>query len=285
MYGNPPLAAALAIALEPTGWMGAGTVCRSRDHRDKKMQDYIVASYRVALAFRRLCSSKLPKPVGSLLPAVVSEVHKPFNTNLSLGSLFLLYYNVVAACHDRRVCDIRTNATYAYSLLVSDSLVWLFDSIRELSPSHVRSSRSPFWPNVKSPLYGIERERYTGSSSMLALKLLSRHDPIFQEASTAFVHTSKLATEYLRKHGCQVPSSSVIDELFKDLCSNFVDSLLFRKRGLERALEVMLACKAGSMPKFDSRESLGSIADLVTLVLYYISNECAESWFFLKTVP
>ena len=285
MYGNPPLAAALAVALEPTGWTGAGTVCRSRDHHDKKIQDYIIASYRIGSVFARICSNRLPSLTGSLLPLIVSEVHRPFNTNLSLGSLFLLYYNVLAACHDERVHDIRSNAVYAYSLLASDSLVWLFDSIRELKLSHVHSSRSSFWPNVKSPLYSIERERYASSSSLLTLKLLSRYDPVLQEASTAFIHTSRLAIEYVREYGCQVPSSSIIDGFFRALCSSFIDSLVFRREGLEKAVKVMLACKSGSLPRLNPRESLGSIADLVVLMLYYISNECAENWLCLKALP
>ncbi|MEM1619249.1 MAG: triphosphoribosyl-dephospho-CoA synthase [Fervidicoccaceae archaeon] len=277
MHGDPPVAASIAIALEPTAGTGAGTVSRARDHRDKTLQSYVVLSHLVRSAFEELCE-ELPKPPGSRLPKIVGEATRAMGSNLAAGSLLLLYYNVAAACHDERVESPAGNGRAALALALRDPASILFDVIREVSPSHVLPSSSSFWPDVRSPLYTLERRRFEARPLGLALRLLARRDPVVEELVTAFARTSRLAEERLSERGCAVPTSSEIDELYLRVCSKVEDYLIFRRRGAERARELKEECAKGRLPELSEEESMGSVADLVAVVLYYVCNECIEEW-------
>jgi len=275
---SPALAAAVALALEPTAWLGLGTVSRTRDHPDKKLQDYLILAANAGEAFRALCEGGVPEPPGSKLPQLVAAAHKHASTNLALGSLFLLYYNVVAACAYGETEPERV-AERAHSLLLRDSLVWLYDALRAARAKHVHPAKSSFWPDVTGPMYLLERRKYERSPAAASLKLLSAHDPVLREASEGFPLAKLLASRYVEKAGCRVPGSGDVDFLLLEVCSKRLDALAFRRLGLERAEALRRECSEGRAPALKPpEESLGSVADVAALALFYICLKCCEEW-------
>lgn len=257
MYGRPYLAAALSIAFEVTGWKGAGTVCRSRDHLDKTLQDFLISSYSVYEILRQIC---LEEKKYNLLE-FLERLDKTTKKSVLVGEAFLLYNNVYSACTSPYVYDIDSNAMYATRYVLEQGLKQYLIFIERHPPSYYyRFSHSLFskLSELKSP------------SQAMAIAKNIPFDPVISEATNTYPVARKLGKELLKYHRCRRPNSDIIDGLFKKVCERYLDYIVYRKLGLDVAREVKVICERGE----ELSHSLGSIADIVGTGLYYYVNEC-----------
>ncbi len=267
---DPATAASIAIALEPTCWRGLGTVSRTRDHSDKKLQDYIVLSHLVKPLFRELRRvPERPGKIGFLLPRITECMMSITGTNLSFGSLFLLYYNV-AASYITGSLNPDEVAVKAQSLIVQDDPIWYYKALCIASVSFTRNSKAPLYPDVNNPV-DIERffKRRRSFHQMLRLNI---NDPVSREAVESFILARKVYRVILGKLGCRIPCSSDIDYIHRILASHRIDYLVYRRVGLERAMQLRKGEPSSE------KESMGSIADLTVLTLYYYILSCMSKW-------
>ncbi len=271
---DPAFAACLAIALEPTCWRGLGTVSRLRDHSDKKLQDFIALSHVLRPFFEKLASvPERPGSIGFLLPSMTRVMMRLMGTNTSFGSIFLLYYNVAAAYKTPARKGLREVCIKALSLLLMDDPRWYYTALSVSSPSFTRKTRTTMYPDITDPpdIERFFRARGAKQNTLLRLNML---DPVSREAIEAFVMTSREAEKMLDSMGCRLPDSKLIDELHSLFASKRIDYLVYRRKGLKRAMDLM---KKHSRP-IGEEESMGSIADLTVLTLYYYLLQCSAVW-------
>jgi hypothetical protein len=259
MYGKPSLAASLSIAFEATGWKGAGTVSRSRDQPDKTLQDFIVTSVAFQELLRKSCLTKK-----YMLLEILKETYALANKNIASGEIFLLYINAYTSCTISDVDTMDKNALEATKLAVKQGLKDYLFFLSLHKPS--------FYGRFAHSFY----EKMSTSKTFTEITALAKNipfDPVITEATTTFPFTRTLAKKLYSKLGCTLPSSDDIDAIYKSLCERYIDFLTYRKYGLEKAVTAKKKCIAGEEPG----HSLGSIADLVSVVLYYYLNECLAS--------
>ena len=267
---DPATAASIALSLEPTCWEGLGTVSRMRDHSDKKLQDYIVLSHVLKDLFRKLrFVRERPGVIGYMLPGIVECMLRVAGTNLSFGSIFLLYYNV-AASYITGSSNPDEVAVKAQSLIVQDNPIWYYRALAIVKPSFIRRSKAPLYPDLNDEV-DVERFFRRGRSFYHLLRL-NINDPVSREAVESFVLTRRTYRDVMRRLECRIPCSSDIDYIHRRLASSRIDFLVYRRAGFERALEL-----TRSKP-LSERESMGSIADLTVLTLYYYSLSCMKKW-------
>jgi len=261
LYGNPPLAAALALALEPTGWKGAGTVSRSRDLKDKTLQEYISMSIALHHELATSCSKGRYS-----LADFLEEVHAAYGKNLAAGEIFLLYLSAYAACARKWVVDAATNAAAATGLALerglSDYLSYLY------------SRRPSYFGRWSHSLFAEPPSELTFAKAALIAKNIP-FDPVIQEAANAFPVSRSVAAALSRELGCNLPSSEYVDWAYRLVCSKYLDYLVYRKSGLETAKKARESCIRGEPLEL----SLGSIADVVGAALYYYFNQCFATEF------
>lgn len=259
MYGNPFLAASLSLTLEATGWRGAGTVSRSRDLPDKTLQEFIVTSIAFQELLRKSCLLKK-----YLLLDVLEKTYALLNKNIASGEIFLLYINAYSACTNSNVDTMDKNALEATKLAIKKGLKDYLYFLSLHKPS--------FYGRFTHSIYEKIQIAQT-YAEVVALAKNIPFDPVITEATTTFPYTRLLAKELYGKLKCMLPNSEDIDSLYKSICKRYIDFLTYRKHGLEEAIMAKNQCINGEEPK----HSLGSIADLVGVTLYYYLNECFAS--------
>lgn len=264
MYGDPPFSAALAMLLEVSAWKGAGTVSRLRDLPDKKLQDFMHSSMVLFKLFENVCQSKTASYL-SLLD-ILRRVHNAIGKSLVAGEVFLLYCNVIPACRSSRVRDVDSNAEEATALAMTRGLKDYLSFVYEMRPSY-------FGRFGHSLFVRFERSQGLTFAESVIIARNIPFDPVITEAATAFPVARSASRLLLRKLGCnRLPDSEEVDELFSVVCSRYTDYLAYRRLGLEEAYALRERCRRGE----EVKQSLGSIADVVTTALYYYVNECIE---------
>lgn len=265
MYGKPFLAASLAIALESSAWTGAGTVSRFRDLPDKSLQDYMVVSYVFYELTRTSCMRKK-----YLLFQLLEKVLEATNKSLATGEIFLLYTNAYVACIDEGIGDMDANALEATKLVIKTGLEDYLEFLSLHKPSYYGRFYHSFFAKNRG---------FTSYSQTTGLAKNIPFDPVINEAMSTFAYTRLRAKEMITKLGCGLPSSTDIDEIYRKICTRYIDYLVYRKYGLDEAFVAKNRCEKGEEPNY----SLGSIADLVAVTLYYYLNECfAHSSSYLR---
>ncbi len=257
------VSAGLAISIEPTGWGVAGNVSRNSDQTDKKLQDFIVAGHIIQQKLYELLKKKLS------LEHFFSELYDSLNdilgTNTSFGALTLLVPNIIASVETKST-DINLIAEKAYSLIIKEEASWFFHNLEKLSSSFIHPYTSTLIPTLKDHMNPRWRSR-TNKRLLTDYLRLINYDPVSMEIVSVFTTTRRMASKLSSNYGISL-SSEIIDKLFRYYCCRFIDYLVYRRCGLERALECRNACCEGELtPRLTC--SMGSISDLITLTLYY----------------
>jgi len=269
----PVLSAALAISLEPTGWKGLGTVSREKDHHDKTLQDYILYSHFLQEDLKKICFNiNTLSNYGKQFYELTKKYMRIFKTNLSFGSLFLIYYNTIAACQIgvNSILEIRKKA---YSILLQEDPYWYYKSLKESNPKFILRYSSSLLPDLTT--MNLFDRFFNKKRNLVELLRLNVYDPVSREAVESFYNTyvsSLKFHNYLLKKGKIFPDSESIDWLYLYHCNNRLDFLVYRKMGLSMAKKIKENCNEYQA---EIKVSMGSIADLVVLSLFY---------YFLRTL-
>jgi len=255
---------ALAMILEPTGWGITGNVSRSRDHPDKTIQDYIVLGYD----FAEKLVEEAAKEDGSgyALYYLIKEHMNKFGTNLALGEIFLLYLNVYGSIKMGSLNPDRA-AEGGSSLVYKMWAESYINSMRLCNLTFIGRFSFSGMPSL-TPMIGSKSIKMR----LVDLLQLNIFDPVSYEAAKGFPYTRSVAAELKGKLQCGIPKSEDIDFIFRELCCRYNDFLVYRKNGLDASEIARLKCCAGKKIS----ESLGSISDLVALVLFYYFLSCEE---------
>lgn len=196
------------------------------------------------------------------LPHVLESILNATGKSLVTGEVFLLYLNAYTACvHGDKIKNMDDNATLATKLAAERGLT---DYLRFLS-----MSRPSYYGRFSHSFFEkLDPRRSFSAAAALAKNI--PFDPVIYEALHAFPYTRRLAKEALINKRCSLPTSYDIDEMYRNACARYIDYLVYRRYGLDAAMKTREDCLSGA----DVSYSLGSIADIVGVALYYYFNEC-----------
>ncbi len=261
--------AAWAVALEPLSWRGAGTVSRLRDHADKRLPDYVSLAHEIA--FITMLSCKHPGCVSNdLFETLVDHMMHVYRTNLSLGSMLMLSLHVAPL--SRTSSDEDIGPARLSEIALREAMSFSMDSflrgLRRVFPRYSGRMRCWAFPDLWEPFPGETRYSLWDAS-----RIVTAFDPVLGEVREGWRVSRGLATVLRHRIGCRVPGSGDVDWLYRRACARLgSDYLSFRRRGLERMLEDIRACSEGRLEAVGG--SLGSVADIVTMSLFYYRWSC-----------
>jgi hypothetical protein len=254
----------LSISLEPTGWGCCNNVSRRKDHRDKRLQDYLYMGHRI----QQLITSLLKKEdaLYQILSKSVKVMIDEIGTNTSCGSLVLVLPNAYAAY--RFGGDKHVVAEHAFSILLRMKPSLFFNIISRCQQSFVHPFSSSILPSLRDKLNPRWMEKDENKNLYTVLKNIP-FDPVSKEITMAFTSTRHAADRFLGD--TFIPGSRDIDRVFEYHCSKNIDYLVYRKRGLDTALRCNKLCTTHTHLEKDYiiECTMGSISDLVSLTLFY----------------
>ncbi len=261
--------AAWAVALEPLSWWGAGTVSRLRDHADKRLPDYASLAHEMVFITISSCG---PSGCNSstLFEALVDHMMRVYGTNLSLGSLLMLSLHVAPLSRIRS--DERVGLTRLSETALREAMSFPMDTflrgLRRVFPRYSGRMRCWAFPDLWEPF-----PRESGYSLWYASRIVTAFDPVLSEVREGWRVSRGLAIMLRQRIGCRVPGSEDVDWLYRRACARLgADYLSFRRRGLEKMFEDVRACSEGRWG--DVGGSLGSVADIVAMSLFYYRWSC-----------
>lgn len=259
---------ALAISIEPTGWGIGGLVSRKRDHSDKTLQDYIYVGYEISEVMIRYAFSFKGNPGKGFFETVKKSMELK-RTNMSFGTLFLIYFNVHGFVTSKSFSGVSALAEKAISLIYTMDPKYYFDALKVVGSSFIGRYSSSLMPSILDSEF-IFRPRINWR--LIDYLKLNIFDPVASEVVNGFSASINMSKELLRARKCSVPNSNDIDYLLRHFCCKKIDYLSYRKLGIDKAEQCSrTCCTEGNAPEICP---LGSLADLVALTLFYYFVEC-----------